>query len=75
MPSLWEDLEHGRTRSEVEVLNGAVVREGAGVGVRTPVNAALTEVLLALARGRRDRSEFRRKPDALLAYRLPEHVG
>ena len=75
MPSLWEDLEHGRTRSEVEVLNGAVVREGARVGVRTPVNAALTEVLLALASGRRDRSEFRRKPDALLAYRLREHTG
>jgi len=68
MPSLWEDLERGRDRSEVEVLNGAVAREGARLGVPTPVNARLTEVLCALASGLRGRGEFRRKPEALLAY-------
>jgi 2-dehydropantoate 2-reductase len=67
MPSMWEDLDRGRDRSEVEVLNGAVAREGAKAGVPTPVNALLTEVLMALVAGRRDRAEFRRKPDALLA--------
>jgi 2-dehydropantoate 2-reductase len=67
MPSLWEDLQRGRDRSEVDVLNGAVVREGVRLGIPTPVNAAVTEALLALARGQRDRREFRRKPDALLA--------
>lgn len=69
MPSLWEDLERGRDRSEVEVLNGAVVREGAALRVPTPVNALLTQVLVGLAAGRRDREEFRRKPDALLRLR------
>ena len=67
MPSLWEDLDRGRERSEVEVLNGAVAREGAALGIPTPVNALLTEVLMALAAGRRDREAFRRKPEALVA--------
>jgi 2-dehydropantoate 2-reductase len=67
MPSLWEDLDRGRERSEVEVLNGAVARQGAFLGTPTPINALLTEVLMALAAGRRDREEFRRKPEALVA--------
>jgi 2-dehydropantoate 2-reductase len=66
-PSLWQDLERGRPQSEVEVLNGAVAREGAKLGVATPVNAALTAVLQGLASGRLDRNGFRRRPDALLA--------
>ncbi len=66
MPSLWEDLERGRSQSEVEVLNGAVAREGSRLGIPTPVNTLLTDVLLDLASGRRARSDFRRKPDALL---------
>jgi 2-dehydropantoate 2-reductase len=67
MPSLWEDLERGRDRSEVEVLNGAVAREGARLGIPTPVNAMLADLLLAVAAGARSRDEFRRNPEALLA--------
>jgi 2-dehydropantoate 2-reductase len=67
MPSLWEDLERGRDRSEVEVLNGAVAREGARLGIPTPVNAMLTDLLLAIAAGARSRDAFRRNPEALLA--------
>jgi 2-dehydropantoate 2-reductase len=69
MPTLWVDLERGRRQSEVEVLNGAVAREGARLGIPTPINAMLTDALLALASGRRDRREFHRNPDALLALR------
>ncbi len=69
MPTLWVDLERGRTQSEVEVLNGAVAREGARLGIPTPVNSMLTQALLALASGRRDRREFHRNPEALLALR------
>jgi len=78
MPSLWEDLERGRTQSEVEVLNGAVAREGARLGFPTPANALLARVLLALAGGTRDRAEFRRNPQALVAARdaiMLERVG
>lgn len=42
-PSLRLDL--GRGRSEVEWLNGAVARYGAGTGVSTPVNRTLAESL------------------------------
>jgi 2-dehydropantoate 2-reductase len=67
-PSLWEDLERGRTRSEVEVLNGAVAREGARLGIPTPVNWLLTDLLVSIAAGRRRRDEFRRNPALLLRY-------
>jgi 2-dehydropantoate 2-reductase len=66
-PSLWYDLQRGRAESEVEVLNGAVAREGARLGIPTPVNLALTEVLLGLAGGRLDPRAFRGDPQALLA--------
>jgi 2-dehydropantoate 2-reductase len=66
-PSLWQDLQRGRPQSEVEVLNGAVVQEGGRLGVPTPVNAVLTEVLVGLAGGRRDPGQFRHRPEALLA--------
>jgi 2-dehydropantoate 2-reductase len=69
MPTLWVDLERGRRENEVEVLNGAVAREGARLGIPTPINTMLTEALLALASGRRDRREFHRNPEALLALR------
>jgi len=68
MPSLWEDLDRGRSDSEVGVLNGAVVREGARLGVPTPINALVTSALGALAAGRCDRSVYRRSPEALLTY-------
>jgi 2-dehydropantoate 2-reductase len=67
MPSLWQDLHRGRPESEVEVLNGAVAREGARLGVGTPINVTLTEVLRGLALGRLSPTEFLRRPDALLA--------
>jgi 2-dehydropantoate 2-reductase len=67
-PSLWQDLQRGRAQSEVKVLNGAVVREGAHLGMRTPVNTALAEVLLGLVSGRLEAAQFRGRPEALLGY-------
>jgi 2-dehydropantoate 2-reductase len=65
--SLWHDLQRGRSENEVDVLNGAVAREATRLGLRAPVNAALTEVLKGLAAGRFDSGEYRGRPDALLA--------
>jgi len=42
-PSLLQDLLKGR-RTEVDYLNGYVVRKGREVGVPTPVNEAIVEV-------------------------------
>jgi len=67
MPSFHIDLHSGRGQSEVDYLNGAVVRAGERVGVLTPVNRLLTQTLLALTRGERPLEEFSGKPDALLA--------
>jgi 2-dehydropantoate 2-reductase len=65
--SLWHDLQRGRSENEVAVLNGAVAREAARLGMRAPVNAMLTEVLTGLAAGRLDPAGFRGRPEGLLA--------
>lgn len=66
MPSFHIDLHSGRGKSEVEWLNGAVVRFGKERGVPTPVNQVLTETLLALTRGEMPLTEFSRQPEKLL---------
>jgi 2-dehydropantoate 2-reductase len=44
--SMLQDLEAGR-RTELEALNGAICREGARLGVETPVNRALYAMMSA----------------------------
>jgi 2-dehydropantoate 2-reductase len=67
MPSFHIDLHAGRGRSEVEWLNGAVVRFGAKYGVPTPVNQQLTRILLDLTQAAIPRKEYRGQPEKLLA--------
>jgi 2-dehydropantoate 2-reductase len=66
MPSFHIDLHSGRGLSEVEYLNGAVARYGEQVGVKTPVNRVLTEILSGMTKGEISLEEYRRKPDRLL---------
>lgn len=52
--SMWEDLAAGR-RTEIDWLNGEVVRLAAAHGLNAPVNARLVELIRAAeAGGRRD---------------------
>ena len=67
MPSFHIDLHSGRGRSEVDWLNGAVVRYGAKAGIPTPVNKVLNDTLLALTRGEIPLTEFSLQPEKLLA--------
>lgn len=67
MPSFHIDLYSGRAKSEVDYLNGAVVRFGKQCGVETPVNAILTHVLLAMTTGEISSSAYAGKPEKLLA--------
>lgn len=67
MPSFYIDLHSGRGKSEVEYLNGAVVRAGRQFGIPTPINAVLTEILGGLTTGKVPLEEFARKPRRLLA--------
>ena len=48
-PSLLQDLDAGR-RSEIDVINGAVPREAAKVGMSAPVNATITALVKHLER-------------------------
>jgi 2-dehydropantoate 2-reductase len=67
MPSFHMDLVGGKGCSEVAFHNGAIAAAGQECGVPTPVNAALNDVLLMLARGELDRAAYDGRPDRLLA--------
>ena len=71
MPSFHIDLYAGRKQSEVEFLNGAIVRAGERMGIETPVNRVLTETLVAMAKGSVDKKNFVGQPEKLLAL-IPE---
>jgi 2-dehydropantoate 2-reductase len=66
MPSFHIDLHSGRGKSEVDYLNGAVVRHGIQAGVPTPVNAIFTEILSALTRGDLPIEAYAHQPKKLL---------
>ncbi len=68
MPSFHIDLYSGSGRSEVDFLNGAVVRYGKEAGVKTPVNQGLTELLMKITQGETAKEEFALQPDRLIAY-------
>jgi 2-dehydropantoate 2-reductase len=65
LPSLLVDLSQGKSKSEIDELNGVVARAGRAVGVPTPVNATLTRLVRDLVGGRVDRSTWRRQIDRL----------
>jgi 2-dehydropantoate 2-reductase len=67
MPSLHLDLLRGKTRSEVDFLNGAVVEYARDLGLRAPVNEALQSALKAIVSGEIPWAEFRGQPQKLLA--------
>jgi 2-dehydropantoate 2-reductase len=67
MPSLQLDLAAGRSTSEIEALNGAIVRAGQSVGVATPINRALTDILTGLVSGELAWVDYQQKPATLLA--------
>ena len=54
-PSLAQDLLKGRT-TEVDFLNGYVVRKGAEVGIPTPVNQAIVDLTHRVSRGEIEQS-------------------
>jgi 2-dehydropantoate 2-reductase len=49
-PSMGQDMQKGR-RTEIDFLNGFVVREGEKVGVSCGANAALTDIVKRVERG------------------------
>lgn len=57
--SMLQDLERG-TKTEVDVINGGVVKRGQEYGVKTPLNECIVEMVHLMERGERspDRNVF-----------------
>jgi 2-dehydropantoate 2-reductase len=66
MPSFHIDLYAGRGLSEVDYLNGAVVRFGRQLNIPTPVNQLLNETLLALTSGEIPLDAYAQNPNKLI---------
>ena len=67
MPSLHIDLYSARRNSEVDYLNGAVVRFGKRLGVPTPVNHFLNQTLQALVDGTLPLEMYSRQPQKFIS--------
>ena len=67
MPSFQIDLMSGKGKTEVIFHNGAVAKAGREKNIPTPVNMALTNVLVGLTREELDWRDFDGKPSKLLA--------
>lgn len=72
MPSFHIDLHSGRQASEVEYLNGAVVRYGKACGVPTPINHMLLDILTKLVKGEVKKEVCFRNPQHLFSL-LPNY--
>ncbi len=66
MPSFQIDLYAGRGNSEVDQLNGAVVKAGAKLNIPTPVNRLLTGILSGLVEGKEPLEKYADQPKILL---------
>jgi len=63
-PSTGQDMFKGR-RTEIQFLNGFVVRKGEEVGIPTPTNAILTDIVARVERG-----ELKPDPKHIVDLRL-----
>ncbi|VAW36516.1 hypothetical protein MNBD_CHLOROFLEXI01-2672 [hydrothermal vent metagenome] len=66
MPSFHIDLAAGKGKSEVVFHNGAIAKVGKELGVSTPVNAALTDILWKLTQETLDWKAFNGRPQRLI---------
>jgi 2-dehydropantoate 2-reductase len=63
-PSMGQDMQKGR-RTEIEFLNGLVVREGEKLGLACKANAVLTDIVKRV-----ERNELRPDPRHITELRL-----
>ncbi len=66
LPSLLIDLNAGRPKSEIDDLNGAVSEASKSIGLKTPVNDALTTIVRQLVAGTVDRTAWRQQIERLV---------
>ena len=63
-PSMGQDIVKGR-RTEIEFLNGFIVGKGKEIGIQTPANAALTDIVKRVEKG-----EIKPDKSHILALRM-----
>jgi 2-dehydropantoate 2-reductase len=61
---MGQDMVKGR-RTEIEFINGLIARKGEEIGIRTPANVALTDIVKRVERG-----ELKPDPRHLMEVRL-----
>ena len=66
MPSFHIDLAAGKKQNEVSFHNGAVAQASASAGLSAPINDALNDILVKLARKELDYELFNGRPDRLV---------
>jgi 2-dehydropantoate 2-reductase len=66
MPSFHIDLTARKENNEVKYHNGAVAEMGRQAGIATPVNIALNDIVLKLAKGELDFEIFNGNPKRLV---------
>lgn len=66
MPSFHVDLTAGKEQNEVVYHNGAVAAAGRELDIPTPVNTALTDILMKMARGAVDWTVYDGSPSRLV---------
>ncbi|MCJ7734608.1 MAG: 2-dehydropantoate 2-reductase [Anaerolineales bacterium] len=66
MPSFHKDLYNGIGKSELDQLNGAVIRAGKKLNIPTPVNDFLVQTLNSLIRGEEKLDKYAHKPELFL---------
>lgn len=67
--SMWHDLRKGKGGTEIDFLNGIVVRRGRECGVPAPANAHVTKIVKQIASGEKPLETFSK--NLALVYRLP----
>lgn len=67
MPSFHIDLYSGSGKSEVDFLNGAVVRAGEKLNIPVPVNRFLRDTLLRMTEGNMPLDTYDHQPEKFLA--------
>ena len=65
LPSFCYDV--GRGKSEAPWLNGAIAEQGKRLGIGTPANDVLFEVLMGLVEDRLEPTDYHGNPELLLA--------
>ena len=67
MPSFHIDLMAGREQNEVAYHNAVVARQGTDLGIKVPVNMALSDILLKIALREVDYELFNGRPKRLVS--------